>query len=76
MRFIYDLKTMERKKSKHLISFPLTVDMTRFLGSKEDRECAASRNNEENLYDLRGILLHKGESAYHGHYESQVYDTE
>jgi uncharacterized UBP type Zn finger protein len=67
---------MERKKSKHSISFPLTFDMTQFLGPKEDRECAASRNSEKNLYDLRGILLHKGESAYHGHYEAQVYDAE
>ena len=76
MRFVYDLKTMERKKSKQSISFPLTLDMTQFLGPKEDRECAASRNSEKNLYDLRGILLHKGESAYHGHYEAQVYDAE
>ncbi|KAL1744566.1 hypothetical protein HDZ31DRAFT_38456 [Schizophyllum fasciatum] len=29
-----------------------------------------------NIYDLRGVLLHKGSSAYHGHYEAQVYDTE
>lgn len=27
------------------------------------------------MYDLRGILMHKGSSAYHGHYESQVYDV-
>jgi ubiquitin carboxyl-terminal hydrolase 48 len=58
MRFVYDLKTMERKKSKHSISFPLTLNMTQFLGPKEDRECVASRNGEKNLYDLRGILLH------------------
>lgn len=31
---------------------------------------------ETNVYELAGILLHKGPSAYHGHYEAQVYDTE
>jgi hypothetical protein len=27
------------------------------------------------LYELRGVLLHKGASAYHGHYEAQVFDA-
>jgi hypothetical protein len=27
------------------------------------------------VYELRGVLLHKGASAYHGHYEAQVLDT-
>ncbi|KAG6332044.1 hypothetical protein ID866_7047 [Astraeus odoratus] len=27
------------------------------------------------VYELRGVLLHKGTSAYHGHYEAQVFDT-
>lgn len=31
---------------------------------------------EEYIYDLRGILLHKGPSAYHGHYKAQIYDVQ
>lgn len=31
-----------------------------------------TEDNEE-VYELRGVLLHKGQSAYHGHYEAQVY---
>lgn len=27
------------------------------------------------VYELRGVLLHKGPSAYHGHYEAQVFDV-
>ena len=27
------------------------------------------------IYELRGVLLHKGPSAYHGHYEAQVFDV-
>ncbi|KAF8911983.1 hypothetical protein CPB84DRAFT_1760942 [Gymnopilus junonius] len=75
LRFIYDVSSMERKKSKHSISFPLTLDMCKFLGSKDARErTAVDRGNY--LYELRGILLHKGTSAYHGHYEAQVKDAQ
>ena len=48
--------------------------MNKFLGSKTDRENGTSGGKA--LYELRGILLHKGASAYHGHYEAQVNDTE
>ncbi|KAF4603807.1 hypothetical protein EYR38_004223 [Pleurotus pulmonarius] len=76
LRFVYDVTSMERKKSKHAISFPKTLDMSQFLGSQADR---ASNSTNENTgskkYQLRGILLHKGPSAYHGHYEAQVFDS-
>lgn len=69
LRFVYDITTYERKKSKHTVIFPAYLDMSRFLS------CAGSSTNKENVYELRGVLLHKGPSAYHGHYEAQVYDT-
>lgn len=64
---------MERKKSKHVVSFPTILDMNCFVGSA-DRPVTAN-TCDGNLYELRGILLHKGSSAYHGHYEAQVYDS-
>ncbi|KAJ7097738.1 cysteine proteinase [Mycena belliarum] len=73
LRFVYDLATSERRKSKHTISFPTTIDMTRFLGNTADRNSPSSKS-EGNIYELRGVLLHKGKSAYHGHYEAQVFD--
>ncbi|KAF8969843.1 hypothetical protein BDZ97DRAFT_1956803 [Flammula alnicola] len=76
LRFVYDINTMERKKSKHSISFPRVLDMNKFVGSKNDRERATTKDRADNLYELRGILLHKGASAYHGHYEAQVHDIE
>jgi len=75
LRFVYDVSTMERNKSKHSITFPTTLDMGKFLGSKNDRE-RCPKNDDDNIYELRGILLHKGTSAYHGHYEAQVNDIE
>lgn len=59
---------MERKKSKHIINFPLSLDMNQFLTTER-------RTADPLTYDLRGVLLHKGASAYHGHYEAQVFDV-
>lgn len=75
LRFVYDVATMERKKSKHTISFPTVLDMNQYLGSAENREQHVESSGDENIYELRGVLLHKGASAYHGHYEAQVYDA-
>ena len=70
MRFVYDLSTMERRKSKNIISFPATINM----GDHLDRDGRCPEGGTDHIYDLRGVLLHKGPSAYHGHYEAQVYD--
>ena len=76
LRFVYDLKTMERRKSKSMIVFPKVLDMNQFLGSSAERKASAlSSGASSNIYELRGILLHKGPSAYHGHYEAQVFDA-
>ena len=65
---------MERKKSKHTVSFPSILDMDQFLGSADSRRSSAEKRSHD-LYELRGVLLHKGPSAYHGHYEAQVFDV-
>ena len=70
---------MERKKSKQSILFPTFIDMDRFLGPPEHRTQRKKRGaakESKNLYELRGVLLHKGTSAYHGHYEAQVFDVQ
>ncbi|KAF8557305.1 cysteine proteinase [Imleria badia] len=75
LRFVYDFDSMERKKSKHNLLFPMILDMSKFV--KADKSVGGVEGNEgaTNLYELRGVLLHKGPSAYHGHYEAQVLDT-
>ncbi|KZV97028.1 cysteine proteinase [Exidia glandulosa HHB12029] len=64
-RFVWD-ETGDRKKCKDAIQFPVSVDMGRFV---------TPSTGKSQWYDLRGILLHKGSSAHHGHYESQVLDA-
>ena len=72
LRFVFNLATLERKKSKNIITFPRELDMSPFV---KDSSTAGSPS-ATHIYELRGILLHKGPSAYHGHYEAQVYDSE
>lgn len=77
LRFVYNLETMERRKQKHAITFPSVLDMNQFLGGNSNtQDSATNARKDDNVYELRGVLLHKGSSAYHGHYEAQVYDTE
>ena len=61
MRFTFDYDAEERKKSKASIGIPLEIDMGDFV---RDADGMAS---EPIWYDLKGLLLHKGESASHGH---------
>ncbi|KAI9508309.1 cysteine proteinase [Russula earlei] len=68
LRFVFDVMTLERKKRKHNVSFPVVLDMNRFLRGQVSA-------NEENIYELKGVLIHKGSSAYHGHYEAMVFDV-
>ncbi|CAE6449091.1 unnamed protein product [Rhizoctonia solani] len=65
LRFVFDAKDFSRKKSKHAITFPHSINMRPFL----------SEEGAEIWYELRGVLLHRGPSAYHGHYEAQVFDV-
>lgn len=66
---------MERKKSKHNLLFPMMLDMTRFVKADESVSDVEGGEGAASIYELRGVLLHKGPSAYHGHYEAQVLDT-
>lgn len=65
LRFVFDAQDMSRKKSKQAITFPLAINMQRYMGESD----------VDLWYDLRGVLLHRGQSAYHGHYEAQVFDV-
>lgn len=66
---------MERKKSKHGLLFPTVLDMSKFLKPDKTANSVEEREDVATIYELRGVLLHKGPSAYHGHYEAQVLDT-
>ena len=69
---MFDFETLDRKKSKQVISFPPVIDMNEYIG---DRSQSEHVDELLSLYELRGVLLHKGASAHHGHYEAQVYNS-
>uniref|UniRef100_A0A3Q3WJP0 Ubiquitin carboxyl-terminal hydrolase 48 n=1 Tax=Mola mola TaxID=94237 RepID=A0A3Q3WJP0_MOLML len=66
MRFIFDRQTGHKKKLNTFISFPDQLDMGPFLEGKQDQRC---------LYELSAVLIHRGISAYSGHYIAHVKDA-
>lgn len=66
LRFVYDQKTAKKTKLKTRIKFPLTLDFTQILSKLN--------NSSESFpeYELCGILVHKGQSAYGGHYIAHI----
>ncbi|KAG9070684.1 hypothetical protein KI688_008223 [Linnemannia hyalina] len=63
MRFVYDVTTSTKKKSKDTIRFPLTIDFSKLTGSQTST-----------LYDLSAVLVHSGPSAHSGHFMAHVLD--
>lgn len=65
MRFVFDRQTGHKKKLNTFISFPEVLDMGPFLEEKEEK-C---------VYELNAVLIHRGVSAYSGHYIAHVRDA-
>ncbi|XP_040059098.2 ubiquitin carboxyl-terminal hydrolase 48 [Gasterosteus aculeatus] len=66
MRFVFDRQTGHKKKLNTFISFPEQLDMGPFLEGKADHKC---------VYELSAVLIHRGISAYSGHYIAHVKDA-
>uniref|UniRef100_A0A8B9J652 Ubiquitin carboxyl-terminal hydrolase 48 n=1 Tax=Astyanax mexicanus TaxID=7994 RepID=A0A8B9J652_ASTMX len=65
MRFVFDRQSGHKKKLNTFISFPEVLDMSPFLEAK-DEKCT---------YELSAVLIHRGVSAYSGHYIAHVRDA-
>lgn len=70
LRFVFDEKTFDRKKSTSYIKFPRVLNMAEFCPTPPGSSA------EDMLYDVKGVLLHKGTSAHHGHYVAWVFDVQ
>ncbi|KAI0234833.1 Ubiquitin carboxyl-terminal hydrolase 48 [Lamellibrachia satsuma] len=64
LRFVFDRKTGCKRKLNTYIQFPEILDMSVYV----------SRPDEEVLYDLQAVLIHRGPSANSGHYISYICD--
>lgn len=63
MRFVFDLKTLSKRKVRDAIVCPDTLDMSKHVKNQ------ALEGSE---YQLTAVLMHKGPSAFSGHYVVQV----
>ncbi|GAA5896255.1 hypothetical protein JCM8208_001826 [Rhodotorula glutinis] len=70
LRFVFSPKDFSRSKSQHAISYPLALDM----GPHLPVDPRTGERPSGVWYDLKGVLMHKGQSAHHGHYVAQVLD--
>lgn len=61
LRFVFDIKTGSKKKLNSCIQFPEVLDMTEFFPG-----------NFPVIYDLNAVLIHRGPSAYSGHYVAHI----
>ncbi|KAJ9125512.1 hypothetical protein QFC22_000473 [Naganishia vaughanmartiniae] len=71
LRFVYDARLGDRKKSKAKVEFPAKIDMSIWL-NEDDKQS----RQEPAWYELRGVVEHRGASAHRGHFVCQVYDCE
>lgn len=56
---------MQKKKLNTYIQFSQTLDMGQYLnGSVQSNESS----KDKHMYNLCAVLIHKGSSAYSGHY--------
>ncbi|XP_041378372.1 ubiquitin carboxyl-terminal hydrolase 48-like isoform X2 [Gigantopelta aegis] len=66
LRFVFDKKSGHKKKLNSFIQFPQVLDMSKYLGKPENSV----------LFDLTAVLIHRGPSAYSGHYVAHIQDTQ
>jgi len=67
-RFIFDPKSGQKKKLNKVVTFKTTLDMGVHLEKK------AKKGDPAHAYHLKAVLVHKGTSAYSGHYISYVFN--
>ncbi|XP_013784550.1 ubiquitin carboxyl-terminal hydrolase 48-like [Limulus polyphemus] len=64
LRFVFDRQTGQKKKLNSFIRFHEVLDMSAYLQKPESPV----------LYDLSAVLIHRGPSAYSGHYVAHIRD--
>ncbi|XP_013383086.1 ubiquitin carboxyl-terminal hydrolase 48 isoform X2 [Lingula anatina] len=64
LRFVFDRTTGHKKKLNTYIQFPEILDMSKYIELPEHSV----------QYDLCAVLIHRGPSAYSGHYIAHIQD--
>ncbi|KAI9144240.1 hypothetical protein BKA69DRAFT_1122491 [Paraphysoderma sedebokerense] len=74
MRFVYDIKSMAKKKVHASVRFPDVLDMSQFVDNTADVH-QTKPSDKKLVYKLTAVLVHKGQSANFGHYIAYVLDA-
>lgn len=67
LRFVFDRKTGLKKKVSSTVHFPFSIDMSNYVKTQ-----GGVQSNQN--YDLSAVLIHRGPSAYSGHYIAHIKD--
>ncbi|XP_059143217.1 ubiquitin carboxyl-terminal hydrolase 48-like [Physella acuta] len=63
LRFVFDKNKGHKKKLSSFIQFPETLDMSPYLQTEDV---------DEAVYELTAVLIHRGPTAYSGHYIAHI----
>ena len=72
LRFVYDRASQQKYKINTNLSFPETLDFSKFVVASEKNNATSNFNLE---YNLSAVLLHRGMSASSGHFVAHIYDS-
>ncbi|XP_012938291.1 ubiquitin carboxyl-terminal hydrolase 48 isoform X2 [Aplysia californica] len=67
LRFVFDKNKGHKKKLSSFIQFPETLDMSPYMGDQEGGTV---------LYELTAVLIHRGPTAFSGHYIAHIREPE
>ncbi|XP_048741097.1 ubiquitin carboxyl-terminal hydrolase 48-like [Ostrea edulis] len=74
LRFVFDKKTGHKKKLNGFIQFPETLNMSKFMTSNGNLSVNDNAAKDGYIYKLKAVLIHRGPSAYSGHYIAHILD--
>ncbi|CAH1775543.1 unnamed protein product [Owenia fusiformis] len=79
LRFVFDRQTGHKKKLNTFIQFPEEIDLTPHLNAPNKAAADHSYNSQtpntgDCIYELSAVLIHRGPSAYSGHYIAHIKD--
>lgn len=63
--YVFFRQTMQKKKLNTYLQFSQTLDMAQYLNLPAQLD---ESSKESHMYNLCAVLIHKGSSAYSGHY--------
>ena len=88
LRFVFDAQLGNKRKLKEAVTIPDIIDLDALAASvggaigegmggvQQQQGRGTSRPQGNNVYELTGVLYHRGASAHAGHYVADVWDEE